>query len=154
MTTVSGQNQSTTIKPKCIFTECWWSVFYCKAFTLDTDPIEYHVVSTHGNLSETFTSMCWLQVLSLFYLKFSKRSNSKVKDQTVTVMIWNKRSCLKGFIYEIWKPQHLSFKIYDQFRFKFWKKMVKLQSQRSEGQVMISNEKSCQQEFTCKICKP
>jgi hypothetical protein len=54
----------TTINSKCISTQCWWSDFYCKAFTLDTDPTEYHVVSTPK--SETFTSRCWSPVLALF----------------------------------------------------------------------------------------
>jgi hypothetical protein len=37
-------------------------------------------------------------------LKFSKRSNSKVKNQRVNVMVSNERSRQKEYTCKIWKP--------------------------------------------------
>jgi hypothetical protein len=50
---------------------------------------------------------------NVFYTKV-KVFQKKVKDQKVSVMISNERSCQKEYTCEIWKPYQLPIKSYDQ----------------------------------------
>jgi hypothetical protein len=81
---------------------------------------------------------------------WKRRSNYKVKDQRVKVMVSNERSCLKEYTCE--SPSTYESKL--MTKVKVLEKKVKLQGQKLEVKVMVSNEKSYQKEYTCEICKP
>jgi hypothetical protein len=80
-------------------------------------------------------------------LKFLK-SGSNLKVTKSKIMVPLESSCHKEHTYEIWKHNHLPFKIYGQFK-SFWK-----MDQTSRSKNLVPIERSCHKEHTYKLRKP